>query len=349
MHRWLRSSCACIATLCASCDAANEPASGPPPAASLRGDALDGGHRPVDATNAAPPKLLFKSAFGSGVTLGPPQGVKDISGLQPLSGTDRESGFAWPIAALNSTFTGVQLITAEPVDGGTVEEHITNQIHEVDGPNGAPLRELSQIVLKKGPVGSTTTHAQAPLLVYRPWDVGDIKELYISYWFRHQANLKALLSSGDPGGGWRTQFEFKTGGYENDWRGDYRIATSILNVGDKLIWFTKGDNVANGPWAPKTFWSIENRTVPVPVGTWFRYEIYWHRSTGTDGRFWSAVNGAVIVDYKGPTMGDLNLPINRIMINNAYSGGLPPVESHTTLIEMWSGFPCGEGTSCYQK
>ncbi|UJP03114.1 MAG: hypothetical protein LZF85_01235, partial [Nitrosomonas sp.] len=57
--------------------------------------------------------------------------------------------------------------------------------------------------------------------------------------------------------------------------------------------------------------------------------------------------GEVIADYHGPNMGDYNLPINRIMVNNPYSGGYSTVESHSTGLEIWDGFPCGEGVSCH--
>lgn len=46
-------------------------------------------------------------------------------------------------------------------------------------------------------------------------------------------------------------------------------------------------------------------------------------------------------------MGDYNLPITRIFVNNAYSGGYATVESHSTGLEIWDGFPCGDGVSCF--
>ncbi|MDP1786192.1 MAG: hypothetical protein Q8K95_02620, partial [Nitrosomonas sp.] len=64
-------------------------------------------------------------------------------------------------------------------------------------------------------------------------------------------------------------------------------------------------------------------------------------------RFWSAVNGEVIVDYNGPNIGDYNLPITRIMVNNTYSGGYANVESRSTGLEVWDGFPCEWKMSCY--
>ena len=112
-------------------------------------------------------------------------------------------------------------------------------------------------------------------------------------------------------GHWRVQFEFKTGGDGGgNLNGDYRIITNMMKGAD---------------------------------GT-----LYWHRSSGSDGRFWSAVNGQVAVDHHGPNMGVYGLPITRIMITNPYSGGHAPVESHMTGLEIWNGFPCGVGLSRYK-
>ena len=128
-------------------------------------------------------------------------------------------------------------------------------------------------------------------------------------------------------GNWRVQFEFKTGGYENTGGGDYRFITNVMKGSDgKLFWRTSTDNQANGPFdASKKVvaWSEEDHVTPVPVDNWFKYEVFWHRSNDSDGRFWSAVNGKVIVDHYGPNMDVYNLPITRVMVNNAYSGGHP--------------------------
>ncbi|NBQ68965.1 MAG: hypothetical protein EBU46_09100, partial [Nitrosomonadaceae bacterium] len=47
-----------------------------------------------------------------------------------------------------------------------------------------------------------------------------------------------------------------------------------------------------------------------------------------------------------PNMGDYNLPITRIFVSNPYSGGHVSVDNHITGLEIWNGFPCGDGVSC---
>ncbi|SDX62509.1 hypothetical protein [Nitrosomonas oligotropha] len=294
-------------------------------------------------THAA--NLLFKSNFGPGVSLGTPTGFYRNGAWQHILGADKETGFSWPIKALGADFSGIQMITIDPVDSTSVGEYITNEIRQVTGPKGNLVNELFQNVKIKGDLGQAGS--QAPLLINRPWTIGDVNDLYITYWLKFPADFPSKLTRDVPGAGWRDMFAFKTGGYLNDWRGDYRVSIVILKGTDgQLYWQTKGDNVANGPWPRVDYWTIDNRTVAVPVGKWFKFEVYWHRSKGSDGRFWAAVDGKEIVDYFGPNMGGYNLPITRIIISNPYSAGYPTVESHSTGLEIWDGFPCGEGVSC---
>ncbi|WP_090449385.1 hypothetical protein [Nitrosomonas oligotropha] len=292
--------------------------------------------------------LLFRSNFGAGVSLTSPTGYYTNGAWQYLTGTDQETGYSWPVKALGANLSGIQLITSDPIDSSTIGKYITNQIRQVTGPKGNLVNELFQNVKIKGDLGQAGS--QAPLVINRPWTIGDVKDLYITYWFKYEIDFPSKLTREVPGAGWRQMFAFKTGGYLNDWRGDYRVSVTILKGLDgQLYWQTKGDNVANGPWPRVDYWTIDNHTVAVPVDRWSKFEVYWHRSSGSDGRFWVAVNGEVIADYHGPNMGDYNLPITRIFPNNAYSGGYATVESHSTGLEIWNGFPCGMGVSCYEK
>ncbi len=303
----------------------------------------------LSASQSQAAKMLFRSNFGPGVSISAPYNYYPTGNgaWQQILGADKDTGYGWPITALGSNFSGIQLITIDPINSSTIGNYITNEIKSVIGPKGKSVNELFQNVKIKGAVGQAGS--QAPLLIYRPSTIGDVKDLYITYWFRYPADFASKLDSSISSGNWRTQFEFKTGGYgKNDSSGDYRIVTNILKDTDgTLYWLTKGDSLANGPVPNVTYWREENRAIPVPVGEWFKFEVYWHRSSGSDGRFWAAVNGQEIVDYYGPNMGDYDLPITRIMVNNAYSGGYATVESHSTGLEIWDNFPCGAGISCY--
>jgi len=50
----------------------------------------------------------------------------------------------------------------------------------------------------------------------------------------------------------------------------------------------------------KTDWYIENQTTEVPIGEWFKMEVYFRKGK-EDGRVQWAVNGKEITDYHGRT------------------------------------------------
>ncbi len=114
----------------------------------------------------------------------------------------------------------------------------------------------------------------------------------------------------------------------------------MLTYGGRTpYWQVLADNNAGGGAPLVNNWVVQNRAVPVPVGEWFKFEIFWHRSNGADGRVWAAVNGNVICDQSGPNMGAWNLPINRISSPTVYTGSRMPVYQWIDDLEIWDGFP----------
>ena len=307
----------------------------------------------ISAIIAAPvtqaASMLFKSNFGKGVSMSSVYGFNNTyNAYQDIIGTDLETGYSWPIKAFNAKYSGIHLVASQPIDSTNVNDHIENVIRPVRGPYGRIVNELFQNVKIKGEVG--TANALASLKLDRHWDIGDVNEAYFTYWFKYPADFPDKLDSTVPAGDWRDQFSWKTGGYNDTYAGDYRFAINVIKGRDnKLFWRTFADNVANGPWSKVTYWSEDNKVVSVPVDKWFKFEVYWKRSSGSDGRFWAAVDGQEIVDHYGSNMGVLNLPVTRISINTPYSGGYATVESHSTGLEIWSSFPCGVAMSCYAK
>jgi hypothetical protein len=135
-------------------------------------------------------------------------------------------------------------------------------------------------------------------------------------------------------GTWRDIFEWKTSG-------DYRVELAMVdyNSTGKPYWQARGDNDANGGLPYQEFWRETNTAVPIPVGQWFKLEIFWHRSTGSDGRVWFAVNGQKIFDHLGSNIGVNNNPITRIMMNQLYSGSTFPIYQWLDDLQVWSTFP----------
>src|SRR6266850_2455260 len=228
-----------------------------------------------------------------------------------------------------------------------------NQIQTVTGPKGNPTQalyqQISQNVNGTEPMGTSPTTNLFNIL-----PSGETSDLYISYWVKFQPDLVEKMNNLpagpgiDNGGTWRAFFAFKTGGQKavtgplNDPmnNGDYRVEVYVLTFGGGTpYWQVLADNNAGGGAPLVNNWVVQNRTVPVPVGEWFKFEIFWHRSNGADGRVWVAVNGNVIADHNGPNMGAWNLPINRISMPTVYTGSRMPVYQWIDDLEIWDGFP----------
>ena len=273
-------------------------------------------------------KLLFKSGFEDGVYLDTPYNDGGATWMQDIKGSDN-SNFSFPIN-IWETKGSFQVLVDSSVDS---YEYIQNKIITTIGHTGEYTKVMSSEVLK-----ADKSWTQDPYILEDAKEDGD---LYISYWLKLPANLPAVLGDGTNDDGWCTFFEFKTSG-------DYRIAAYVYVEDDQVFWHAHGDNVANGDnfTVRKEYWQRDNKIVPVPQDEWFKVEFFWHRSTNSDGRFWWAVNGNVIVDYHG--VNKIKEPIDRIMLFTVYSEKLP-LKQLVDDIEIYDGFPCGEGKSCYEK
>jgi len=305
----------------------------------------------VTAPKTQAANLIFKTHFGADIALYPPRITYSTEGWQDLAGINPATGRWGTIAIPTITKLGFDMIAGIPVTLSTLNNHMSNEIQQVTGPDGNQVYALFQNLQKKHADNPAWDYTQNAFMLRREavdsGDKTDTGDVYYSYWFKFQSDLHNQLGI-TVNDNWRVMSEWKTGGLNNTWRGDYRIITVVLQDSNRhLYWQTQGDNIANGIPAGDIYWRITNTSVPVPVGEWFNYEVFWHRSSGSDGRYWAAVNGQVIVDQQGPNMGIYNLPINRVMLTNAYSGGKTPIQQWLTGLEIWDGFPCGVGLSCY--
>ncbi len=289
---------------------------------------------PTGLTSPASANLLFSSGFEGSTALSAPSDCYVTGCWQNILGIDSLTGFAWPPNVWGGGTTRLQLIADAPVDATTVGNYMFNQVQTVTGHNGTPTRALYQQMSQSGCCGTNPQggHPAQDALTLQP--VSEIGDLYISYWLKYQSNLAQSLIPPN----WRLLFEWKTSS-------DYRVIVSAVTwgldangVNVPLSWEIIGDNAA-GSLPYQRFWDVYNTTVPVPVGEWFKFEVFWHRSSGSDGRVWMAVNGQVIVDHSGPNMGVNNAPIDRIMMPNLYSGGAYPIYQWVDDVQIWDGFP----------
>jgi hypothetical protein len=258
-----------------------------------------------------PAKLLFKSNFGSGVTITGPR-VWGSIWAQDITGQD--AGFSWPPSFWQGTGV-VQELVSSRLDA---HSYVRAEIVRVTGRDGRPTRALFQQILR--------TDSDATQIPYYLTNLVEDGDLFVRYWIKLQPDLASVIGPNF----WRVLFEWKT-------KSDYRFALYVYtDARGTPYWFAHGDNVA-GELPYREFWRQSDQRLPVPQGQWFQLEVFWHRSTDPSGRIWASVNGHVIVDHRGPNYGSRGDPIDRIMLTQVY--GKAGYYQWVSDIEIWNGFP----------
>ena len=268
-------------------------------------------------------KLLFSSSFEGATALNLPANC-----WQTTVGADSTTGFTWPANIWGGSIS-FQLIPGQVISCASVGNYMANRIVTVTGHAGNQTQALYSEITQRG-----DNSTQNVFLLQPASEQGD---LYVAYWLKYQADLLAKMTPQT----WRSLFEWKTAG-------DYRVGIYVASWGDgcggikplgPLFWQIQADNNANGGLPFQSFWRVDNCAVAVPVDQWFKFEVFWHRSAGTDGRVWVAVNGQVLADHRGPNMGVNNAAINRIFNSLVYSDSSYPIYQWTDDLEIWDGFP----------
>ena len=291
---------------------------------------------PVHAQGSA--KLLFSSGFEGVPPLNAPDPFYGNGAWQSIDGVDGATGFAWPPNIWSGGPTRFQMTAFVPVDATTLGDYQVNRIETVTGHKGTSTRALYSEIKQSGCCGTNPmgNEVDQDALMMQP--TGESSDLYISYWIKYQPNLLQLMNL--PNSNWRLLFEWKTGYGGDD--GDYRVSATLVTWGlpDPLSWHIAGDNVASPAGAgsgKQIFWEKYTTVTPQTLADWMKFEVFWHRSTGSDGRIWMAVNGQVILDRYGPNK--ISAPINRIFMPNLYASTAFPIYQWIDDLEIWDGFP----------
>ena len=244
---------------------------------------------------------------------------------------DGSSGFSWPFSCSAAALASSSSPTRPDRAGdnhtpASIGQYMFDQIRAGQGRNGS--NALYQQISQSGccgtsPQGGGATQNVLHLLDSNPTD------LYISYWISCSPDLVQKMGSS----GWRAIFEIKTSQPV-----DFRYLVQVRTSGGTPFFFVYADTfVPNN----NELWNVNvpPQQVPVVIGEWFKFEVYWHRSSGSDGRFWAAVNGQLLDDHSGPNIGVNGLPMDRIMITNLYSSSSYPIHQWVDDLQIWSTFP----------
>jgi len=300
------------------------------------------------ATGPNPQELLFRSGFESGVSISDVRDCYSNGCWQDLRGTDSASGFPWPpiIAGSTAGFQARSGDNTNPTSLSALQNYIVNEVQPGTGRTGASLHTIIKQNSCTGTAPQGDCATQDPYLIQPESEPGD---MYISFWRKLDPDfLQKVVET------WHVVFEWKTEGAPED----YRVIVRINTYGGTPYWDIAGDADCS-PCAP--FWRVNNQALPVPVGEWFKFEVFWHRAPNSNdntGRVWVAVNGTVIADVTNgnTTAGvavDPALPwntsmigvngnhIDRIFLEQHYSGGSYPQEQWTDDVQIWKKIPVG--------
>src|SRR6266581_1558428 len=291
-----------------------------------------------DPVPSASANLLFGSGFEGTTALMPPSGFFGTGAWQSVVGIDSTTGFAWPPSIWGGGPTHFQMIAMTSIDATTLGNYQVNQIQTVTGHNGTPTQALYSEIKQSGCTGTNPMGSCVDQDAFMLQPPGETSDLYISYWIKYQPDLVQKMNPPNPN--WRVLFEWKTGFNGDD--GDYRVNVELVTwgLGGPLSWYIVGDNVASsGSYARQIFWEQYTTTTAQTLGDWMKFEVFWHRSSGADGRVWMAVNGQVIVDHHGSNMGVNNAPINRIFMPNLYGSTAFPIYQWIDDLQIWDSFP----------
>jgi hypothetical protein len=216
-------------------------------------------------------RLLFASGFEGSVMALAPTDFFGTGAWQDVVGADGVSGFTWPPNIWGGTRSRFQLLANAAVDPSTIGNWFQNGVDSSQiGHKGTLTRSLYSAI-KQG-----VSITQDPLILLPTAEGGD---LYISYWVKFQADLLARMTPQN----WRSLFEWKT-------NGDYRTQVQVASWDDgcggtkpngPMFWHVQADNNANGGLPYQEFWRVQDCSIPVPAGQWFKFEVFWHRSAGT--------------------------------------------------------------------
>jgi hypothetical protein len=265
-----------------------------------------------------------------------------------------QSGFAWPINlwgdATDDDGAKLQYIsrssTGEVTDyvGAAIETRPGHVNMNPDGSGGNPTHVLHQWLIQMG-----EAQPQVPYIIRPRNTFAQQHDLYMRFWLKYPDELT---------GYWQMPWQFKTSdSHTSDASDSLRVSLfATPNVSHngtacpgatagQWHWLIQADPGVGTPGTLK--WQQCNPTAEVPIGKWFKVEVFIHRATSATGtgRVWVAIGGNEILDYtvQGTTLENgmyaAGSPIDRIMLPQQYGGDEWPRDQYVDDLEIWNGFP----------
>ena len=272
---------------------------------------------------------VFRSGFESGVVLQAPR-AEDGDWVQYLTGADQGCNWATDLPKRSFPKNRITYLVESWVK---LAPYAEAKLVTVPDRDGRFTRALYMSLKRQAPRTSTGTRVQ-----YGIYPPASMVEGYACYWLQLQHNLATEIL---PQGLRRSRqvMELKeTGTPSSDFRWAILIQRDPLR--EDLYWRTHAQygDLQSSPDA----WVCTSTAAPVPVGEWFKFEVYW-RSGIADGRVWGAVNGVTFCDHIGRTRADSAIyvwwPMKVYVGSNLDSFGGRPIYQWVDDVEIDEAAP----------
>lgn len=202
-----------------------------------------------------------------------------------------------------------------------LSEYVETTIEKVTKPNGIEVKVLHQVVKKDDVDNANITRSQYNAFPTNDEKIGNLKHIYMKYDIKLQDNLNNVLSQ-------RALMEWDN----NDYRwGLYivkdEIGTPVWQLQAEIL---DGNNI-------EVDW-IERNNITVPIGEFFKLEVFWKHSSLEEGRIWVAVNGVDVFYHRGRNKINEKIGVwNPFKMLGSLELGLQ--EQWITNVEVWNDIP----------
>jgi len=274
---------------------------------------------------------------------------------------DDQSGYSWPIKMWgdgdpqldDDDGAKLQFISRSPTGvvtdfvGAAIETRPGHVNMNPDGSGGNNTHVLHQWLIKKG-----DHQPQVPYVIRPKNTFAQQHDLYMRFWLKYPDALTDY---------WQMPWQFKTSdSHTSDTTDSLRV--SLLATPNTSYHWRDCPGATQGRWhwliqadpgnvntAADVKWQQCNPTAEVPIGKWFKVEVFFHRATSATGtgRVWVAIEGNEILDYtvqgtpQENGMYAAGSRIDRIMLPQNYGGEEWPRDQYVDDLEIWTGFPAG--------
>ena len=265
------------------------------------------------------PNLLFSSNFGENVVVDVPYSENGVW-LQKISGVDSTSSYSW-----DNDFPGNSILNhfSYNVNSDKVlDEYVTTTIETVLDNNDIEVLALHQVVKKDDVDNANITRNQFNVFPLDNETMGNLKHIYAKYDFKLQENLNNVLSQ-------RVLMEWNN----TDYRWGLYIVKDAIGT---PVWQLQAELL--GGEEPEVDWIEVNNNVTVPIGEFFKLEVFWKHSSLEEGRIWIAVNGQDVFYHRGRNKIDEKIGVwNLFKMLGSLELGLQ--EQWITNVEIWDDIP----------